>query len=469
VNRKKTNFDSAGRFTRRRWLQLGALGLTGLSLNDLPAADSQISTCSTGSTANSFGRAKRCVMLFLTGGAPQHDTFDPKPLAPANVRGELSPIATSVPGLQVSELFPQFARRTNHVTLLRSVTHGDTVHTSAGYTMLTGRRHPQANAKTARDIKPQPTDHPHVGSIVSLTRPEQSFPAFVALPENIKDAAINEFPGQTGGLLGERYSPLLIEGSPRTGRFSPPPFQLAEGVSPERLAARQRLLADVNCQLPMNSTSARMESADSFRERAVALLASNSVQQCFDLDLESAATRQRYGSHLFGQSCLMARRMLEAGVGLVTVYWHYEGPDDSPVWDTHGNNFPHLRNRLAPPTDAAMSAILDDLADRGMLDDTLLVVMGEFGRSPKINGQAGRDHWPQVTTVVMAGAGVKAGSTYGASDRLGGYPEELPVTPADLTATILHLLGVPEDLEIHDKTGRPYRACEGSPVLGILA
>lgn len=463
--RKRTNLDSAGGITRRRWLQLGALGLTGLSLKDLPAADPQASTSS---TVNSFGRAKRCVMLFLTGGAPQHDTFDPKPLAPANVRGELSPIATSVPGVQVSELFPQFARRMNYVTLLRSVTHDDTVHTSAGYTMLTGRRHPLANAKTARDVKPQPTDHPHVGSIVSLTRREQGFPAFVALPETIKDAAVNEFPGLNAGLLGERYSPLMIEGSPRTGRFSPPPFELADGVSPERLAARQRLLADFNRQLSIDSRSGGMESADSFRERAVALLASNSVQQCFDLNLESEATRRRYGSHLFGQSCLMARRMLEAGVALVTVYWHYEGPDDSPVWDTHGNNFPHLRNRLAPPTDSAMSAILDDLANRGMLDDTLVIVMGEFGRSPKINAQAGRDHWPQVATVVMAGAGVKTGSIYGASDRLGGYADELPVTPADLTATILHLLGVSPDLEIHDQTGRPYRACEGLPVLGIM-
>lgn len=454
-------WDSAP--TRRRWLQAGALGLTGFSWNMLLAANAPSSS---ETTANSFGRAKRCVLLFLTGGAPQHDTFDPKPLAPDNVRGELSPIDTSVPGVHVTELFPQFARRVDRVTLLRSVTHDDTVHTSAGYAMLTGRRHPLANASTAADIKPQRTDHPHVGSIVSLVRPDRGAPTFVALPEVIKDAAVNEFPGLTGGLIGERYSPLLIEGSPSTGRFSPPPIALAGELSQARLAGRQALLAAMERHPP--AESAPLATFQSHRERAMSLLASNSVQQSFDLDLESAATRQRYGSHLFGQSCLMARRLLEAGVALATVYWHYEGPEDSPVWDTHGNNFAHLRNRLAGPADAAMSALLDDLADRGMLDDTLFVAMGEFGRSPRINAQAGRDHWPHAATAVLAGAGIQAGAVFGATDRLGAYPSDHPVSPADLAATILHLLGVPPDLELYDQTGRPHKACDGLPVLGLL-
>lgn len=452
--------------TRRRWLQVGSLGLTGLSLEHLFGSTPSTPADSANRT---FGRAKRCVMLFLTGGAPQHDTFDPKPLAPDNVRGELSTIDTCVPGIQVTELFPRFARRIDQVSLVRSVTHDDTVHTSAGYTMLTGRRHPLANAKTAADIKPQQTDHPHVGSIVSKTMPERGLPSFVSLPEVIKDAAVNEFPGLNGGFLGERYSPLLIEGSSSTGRFHPPPIALAEGVTADRLSARQRLLAEFHRESRVAFQSAQTENVDSLYSRAGSLLRSNTVQQSFNLDLESAKTQQRYGNHLFGQSCLMARRLLEAGVALVTVYWHYEGPEDSPVWDTHGNNFPHLRNRLAPPTDLAMSALLDDLSERGMLDDSLFIVMGEFGRGPKINAQAGRDHWPQVATVVMAGAGVKSGFVYGSSDRLGAYPAELPVTPSDLTATILHSLGVPEDLEIHDKAGRPYRACEGSPVMGLFA
>lgn len=457
--------------TRRGWLQAGALGLTGVSWNTLLAADPTIksgagASGTSGTSGKSFGRAKRCVLLFLTGGAPQHDTFDPKPLAPENVRGELSPIETSVSGVHVSELFPQFARRLDRVTLLRSVTHGDTVHTSAGYSMLTGRPHPQANAKTAADIKPQPTDHPHIGSIVSLVRPDRGAPPFVAIPEVIKDAAVNEFPGLSGGLIGERYSPLLIEGSAATGHFSPPPVVLAGGMSPSRLMSRQRLLEELD--LRPASECPPLRAFGAHRERAFSLLASNSMQRSFDLAFESAATRERYGSHLFGQSCLMARRLLEAGVALVTVYWHYEGPEDSPVWDTHWNNFAHLRNRLAAPTDAAMSALLDDLSDRGLLDDTLFIALGEFGRSPKINGYTGRDHWPHAATAVLAGAGIRGGAVYGATDRLGAYPSEAPVSPSDLTATILHLLGVPADLELHDPTGRPHKACDGHPVSGLL-
>lgn len=452
-------------FSRRRWLQAGLPGMSAISSIALLAG---MSRADSGTALTSFGRAKRCVMLFLTGGMPQHDTFDPKPLAPANVRGELSAIDTSVPGMQVSELFPQFASRANHVTLLRSVTHDDTVHTSAGYAMLTGWRHPQANARTAADIKPQPTDRPHVGSIISLLQPDQGVPPFVSLPEIIKDAAVNEFPGLNGGLMGDRYSPLLVEGSVQSGRFNPPPLSLTQDVSNTRLAGRKNLLAGLDRRLAFNSDSARISTYESQRERAFELLTSNSVQQSFDADLESAETRRRYGSHLFGQSCLMARRLLQAGVSLVTVYWPYEGPEDSPVWDTHGNNFAHLRNRLAPPTDAAMSALLDDLADFGMLDETLFIAMGEFGRSPKINAQAGRDHWPQAATVVLAGAGVRAGAVYGSTDRLGGYPQDRPVSPSDLTATMLHLLGVEPDLEIHDRTGRPYSANDGSPILDLF-
>ncbi len=452
--------------SRRRWLQAGALGLTGLSLPELLAA--RETSAATGNH-RTFGRAKRCVMLFLTGGVPQHDSWDPKPEAPANVRGEFSPIATSVPGVQVSELFPQFARQVDRVTLLRSVTHDDTVHTSAGYTMLTGRRHPQANAKTAADIKPQPTDHPHVGSILSLVRPQQGPPTFVSLPEIIRDDAVNEFPGLTGGFLGERHSPLLIEGSAKTNLFAAPPLALAEGVSATRLKERRRLLTEFDQRLRGELLSSRVVTVDSQRERVFSLMSSSAVQTAFDLDRETTATRNRYGSHLFGQGCLMSRRLLEAGVALVTVYWHYEGPRDSPVWDTHANNFTHLRNRLAPPTDVAMSALLDDLAERGMLDDTLFLAMGEFGRTPKINANAGRDHWPQVATLVLAGAGIHAGTTYGASDRLGAYPADRVVAPADLTATILHLLGVDPELDLHDQAGRIHRVCEGSPVLGLLS
>ena len=189
------------------------------------------------------------------------------------------------------------------------------------------------------------------------------------------------------------------------------------------------------------------------------------MRRAVQLDREPPRSRDAYGRHLFGQGCLLARRLLEAGVPLVTVYWHYEGPDDSPVWDTHENNFRHLRERLVPPADRAAAALIDDLAARGLLDETLVVVMGEFGRSPRINRQAGRDHWAPVQSVLLAGAGVPGGTAYGASDRTGGYPADRPVTPADLAATVLHRLGVPAGLEVRDRTGRPLRACEGTPIL----
>jgi arylsulfatase A-like enzyme len=193
------------------------------------------------------------------------------------------------------------------------------------------------------------------------------------------------------------------------------------------------------------------------------------VRRAFELDREPDRVREQYGNHLFGQGCLLARRLLETGVPLATVYWHYEGPDDSPVWDTHENNFRHLRQRLMPPTDQAFAALLEDLGQRGLLEDTLVLCWGEFGRSPRVNKQGGREHWPQVQSVVLAGAGVRGGSVYGASDRDGGFPADKPVTPADLAATVLHLLGVPAEMELRDRTGRPLPACTGKPVLGLLS
>jgi arylsulfatase A-like enzyme len=195
---------------------------------------------------------------------------------------------------------------------------------------------------------------------------------------------------------------------------------------------------------------------------------SREVAEAFAIEREPARLRERYGRGLFGQGCLLARRLLEAGVGLVTVYWHYEGPDDSPVWDTHWNNFTHLRQRLAPPTDQAVAAVLDDLHQRGLLDDTLVICMGEFGRTPRINNMAGRDHWSSLQTILLAGAGIRSGIVHGSSDRQGGVPASDPVVPADLTATFLHLLGVPADLEFTDRLQRPLRACTGSVVPGLF-
>jgi Uncharacterized protein conserved in bacteria len=461
----------SGGMSRRRFLEVGSLG--GLSMASLSVAELSLGRHAAAGEPNptelSFGRAKRCLLLFLMGGPPQIDTFDPKPAAPAEIRGELAAIPTSVPGVAFGELFPKLAWQANRLCVVRSVTHNDRVHTSAGYTMLTGRAHPSANADGVGP-RPNPTDFPHWGSLLALAQPRgEGVPVFAALPELIKDANVNEIPGQGAGFLGRQFDPFRISGDAKTGQFRPPDIVLPSDVTPARLAERKLLADRLDAAYRRADTPDAGNALDIYRAQALDLLSHPGVRRAFDLDREQPAQRDAYGPHLFGLGCLLARRLLQAGVRLVTVYWHYEGPDDSPVWDTHENNFPHLRNRLAPPTDRAVSALLDDLAAHGLLEETLVIVMGEFGRSPKINSKGGREHWPQVQSVLLAGAGIRAGSVYGSSDKVGGLPAELPVSPADLTATFLHLLGVPTAIDIRDPTGRPFLASEGRVVSGLLA
>ncbi|HEV3263585.1 MAG TPA: DUF1501 domain-containing protein [Gemmataceae bacterium] len=452
--------------SRRDFLRVGAIGGVGLSLPALLKA----SAAGPKSAAAHFGKARRCILLFLTGGPPQLDTWDLKPNAPEQIRGELKPIATNAVGVQISELLPRLARQADKYCIVRSVTHGDTTHTSAGYTMLTGAYHPQPNTPTAQDIRPTPDDHPHFGSVLAKFRASRGgAPVFASLPQVIKDAGVNVYPGQDAGFLGNRSGPFTIQGDPRTGAFHMPEIALPADVTAERLADRRLLAARLDRSFRTAHRQAAVADLGGFHEQAFALLCAPAVRQAFDLSREPERLRQAYGRHLFGQGCLLARRLVEAGVALVTVYWHYEGPDDSPVWDTHENNFVHLRKRLAPPTDQAFAALLEDLSARGLLAETLVVCMGEFGRSPRINPKGGRDHWSNVQSVVLAGAGIRGGSVYGASDRIGAYPGDSPVTPPELTATFLHLLGVRPDLEVHDHTGRPLRVCEGAPVRGLLA
>ncbi len=445
---------------RRDFLRLGAIGGLGLSLPGLLRAAQP--------AHGTFGKAKHCVLLYLTGGAPQSDTWDPKPDAPEQFRGELKPIATRVPGVQLSEVYPRLARQADRFCLVRSVTHGDNVHTSAGYTMLTGAYHPQANSGSAANIRPGPHDHPHLGSLLARALPSPNgVPVFASLPEVIRDAGINTYPGLDGGFLGKQFAPFRVQAEDAGGKFRVPDVFLPQGMTAARLADRRRLLAQVDRRRNAAEAHPAFGDLDVLYQQAFDLIHSPAVRHAFELEREPHPVRAAYGDHLFGQGCLLARRLLEAGVRLVTVYWHREGPDDAPVWDTHQNNFAHLRTRLGPPSDQALAALLADLAQRGLLEETLVVCMGEFGRTPKVNRMGGRDHWPAVQTVLLAGAGIRGG-THGASDRIGGFPVDSPVTPPDLAATILHLLGVPEDLEVRDRTDRPLRACTGKPVRGLL-
>jgi hypothetical protein len=441
--------------TRRDFLRAGALGAVGLPW--LWQAQARASR----RAGPGFGRARRCVLLFLTGGPPQHDTFDPKPSAPAEVRGEFRPIATAVPGLRFAELCPRLAAQAKRLCVVRSVTHRDGTHTSAGYTMLTGADHPLPNNPDIKLIRPSANDHPHPGALLSLVRPAPGrAPTFVSLPEVIKDDAVNEFPGQGPGLLGNAHGPFRIDMDEAKAGFRVPDLALPAGMTLPRLDRRRALLGRLD----------RVAGGehDGLARRAYDLLHSPAVQRAIELGREPDRVRDAYGRHLFAQGCLAARRLLEAGVSLVTVYWHYEGPADSPVWDTHQNNFKHLRERLLPPTDQAVAALVADLADRGLLDETLVVVMGEFGRTPKVNRHAGRDHWPGAQSILLAGAGVPAGSVYGATDRHGALPASAPVSPADLMATILHLLGVDPAMEVQDRLGQARRVCAGKPVRGLI-
>lgn len=392
-----------------------------------------------------------------------------KPDAPAEVRGELNSIATNVPGIRLCELLPLTARCVDKLKIVRSVTHDASVHTTAVYTMLTGTYHPTPNIDQTR-VRPE--DHPHLGAIVSLDRGgATTVPPFVSLPTLFQAPPVEGiWPGQTAGFLGSRFDPLVVQGDKQSARFSLPSFELPDEVSQDRLATRRALLAAFNSSLACSPVNRPISIRDDLNEQAFQLVGPSRLAQAANLAREPQRIHERYGKHLFGQGLLLARRLAEVGVPLVTVYWIDPTPagDGGGEYDSHGRIYWHMRERLVPPTDRALSALIEDLSDRGLLDDTLLVVMGEFGRTPRLNPQAGRDHWPHAQSILLAGAGISGGATYGATDRLAAHPIECPVTPPDLGQTILHLLGVRADLELHDRLGRPIPASRGTVLHDLI-
>ena len=422
------------------------------------------------SAAGSFGRAKRCILVFLNGGPSQLDLWDMKPEAPAEVRGELKPIATCVPGIQISELLPLLARQVDKFKIVRSVTHPCSVHTTGVYTMLTGTIH---NTPTADQTRALPEDHPHLGSILARWRGAAGgLPTFVALPKLFEAPPVDGiWPGQNAGFLGRRYDPFIVHGDKETAEFTAPGLALSGDVGVDRLEDRRTLLAQLNRRAQAAQAGGHLDELDTYYQQAFSLVTSTHAQAAFDLNRESPQTRDRYGRHLFGQGLLLARRLIEAGVPLATVYWIDPTPPGpgGGEYDSHGRIYYHMRERLVPPTDRALSALFVDLDERGLADDTLVVVMGEFGRTPRINRDAGRDHWPHVQSILLSGAGITGGGVFGASDRFAAEPSDSPVPPHDLAQTILHLLGVPADLELRDAQGRPIRASKGTPVAGLYA
>ncbi len=463
---------------RRQVLQAGGLSLFGLSLAGLlrgtAAAQSPGgSPAAAGAIAPSFGRARRCILLFMWGGPAHQDTWDLKPDAPAEIRGEFRPISTRVPGIQICEHLPKLADRTDKLAIVRSMSHTDVDHLTATHYLLTGQAPPKTTELRG--------DWPHAGAVLArLGRGHGPLPPFVSLRpklENDVPRFVEQSHGQSAGWLGAAYDPLSIDSNPADKSYHVANFDLPPEVSLERLDARRTLLGDVNRRPDPREQAAGYDTMDRHVRRAFDILHTASVKSAFDLAAEPPAMRERYGLNPHGQSVLQARRLVEAGVPLVTVYWPSDGTKNVSVyWDTHNRNFVDLKTRLMPPADQAFSALLDDLAERGLLDDTLVVWTGEFGRTPKVGqrnsdagaGRDGRDHWPGCFTTVLAGGGIRGGQVYGSSDRQAAYPASQRVAPVDMTATIYHLLGVPSDLVLGDPQGRPLVVCPGTPIHELM-
>ena len=451
--------------TRRDVLHAGGLGFLGLSLPELlrPRATAA-------GAARSGARAKSCILLFLMGGPPQHSTWDPKPDAPEEIRGVFKPIATSVPGLHVGELMPRLARQADKLCVLRAVSTDDNAHSSSGYFMMTGYPHQPTNFENANPGPPN--NWPTAGAYVQRLRkaPGATLPAAVRLPHRIFNTDGSVWPGQDAGLLGRNADPWLMRCEPASPDYRIPEFSLTADVPLSRLENRHGLWDRIGRGFEAAERARVPGLFDAQTQQAFDLLRSDRSRRAFDLGLEPERVRDRYGRGQFGQCVLLARRLVEAGVSLVQVNW-FRGPDeppDNPCWDSHTDENNRLKTVLVPPTDQAFSALLEDLAARGMLDETLVVCLAEFGRTPKFNGRGGRDHWGHVFSVALAGGGVRGGQVYGSSDKSGAFPKDGRVPPQDLLATVFHCLGHHPDTEVHDTLGRPLPLSRGQVIRQVL-
>jgi len=433
--------------SRRDLLRFGSLASLGLlspgSAEALPAG----------------GRAKALLFISLFGGPSHQDMWDLKPDAPSEIRGLFNPIETNVSGIRICEHMPLLAKRADKYALVRSMTHPDNGHGSAMYAAFTGFPHPRINTNPIPDAN----DYPSYGAVVSrLQPPREPVPPFVAVG-GAQIVCGNQIPGQRAGFLGPSYEPFVVTGDPNNADFRVPELMLPPDLPPLRLDRRRSLLESVERVARLAEAGEPPAALDASRRKAFELLASARVRQALDLSPEPAPLRESYGRNTFGQSLVLARRLIEAGVPCVTVNWSRGGP-----WDTHANNFEGMKKSLLPPWDQSFSALLDDLSARGLLESTLVVATGEFGRTPKINKDAGRDHWAGCYTSVLAGGGVQGGRVHGASDAEAAYPARDPVSPADLSATIYHCLGISTEAEVRDQFNRPLRITTGEPVRSLL-
>jgi len=470
-NQPHSNSDltnDAGRlFDRRALLRIGGAGMLGLNARSLLAAGAENSE--PGKTPRA--RAKSVVFLYQFGGPSHLETFDMKPDAPDGIRGEYKPIKSSAPGIEVCEHLPRMARVMDKVCLVRSVYHEMKNHNSAAYYALTGHAPPVDDIR----LRDTPELFPAYGSVVDALSPgERSVPTFAAFPYVLSDGSIT--PGQHASFLGKAHDPLLVTSDPAEPNFRLPELSLPSGLSVERLENRRELQQLIDRQSRLLETSPRARGFDAYYDTALSMLATPKLGQAFDLGREDAKLRDRYGRHTYGQSCLLARRLVEAGVKFISVYFASGIGGQSTTsggWDTHGFNntrmFPIIKSYQLPRTDETLPTFLEDLDQRRLLAETLVVWFGEFGRTPKINKSASRDHWPGCYTVLMAGGGLKRGYVYGASDRYGALPARNPVRPENISATMFHALGIDPHALVRDRLDRPIPVAGADPIFDLLA
>ena len=458
-------FD-ADRWSRRQVLKVGGMSLLGLGLPRLLRAEDEARRSGT-----LRPKIKSVIFLFQWGGPSHVDMFDMKPDAPEAIRGPYRPIASSADGIQVSERLERTAKVMDRVTLVRSVHHTMNNHNSAGYYALTGHA-PALDDQRLRDSLEL---YPAFGSVVDrFTERDREIPGCIAYPHVIRDGSIT--PGQHASFLGKEHDPLFFSQDPNAPDFALPELSLPTGLDPARLMERRELQRLVDRQSRLMEVSAGARGLDQYYEKARNMLGSERLRRAFDLGREPDAVREAYGRTTYGQGCLLARRLVEHGAKFVTVYFSDNIGGQSTTsggWDTHGFNntrmFPIVEKFHLPMTEQTLPTLLNDLDARGMLQETLVLWMGEFGRTPRINSNASRDHWPHCYTVMFAGAGVKKGFVYGASDKEGMYPADKPVRPDDLAATLYHLFGIDPATEVYGPGNRPLVLASGKPITGILA
>jgi len=462
-------------YSRRELMRIGGAGLIGLSLPEFLRMQATAAPATLGIEP----KAKSVILIFLQGGPSHIDIWDPKPDAPANIRGEFKPIKTKVDGIQVSETMPMMAQQLDKVTMIRSMSYtpaGLFNHTAAIYQMMTGWA-PDKVSPSGQLEPPSPRDFPHMGCHLSKMRPpEGPMLPFVEMPRPLQESNVIG-KGGAAGYLGKAFDPYRLYQDPNK-EIRLEDLTMRPEVTPERLKDRVTLLKGINGSMKELEKAVSGYALNEYYEKAYDLVLSGKARDAFDLSKETDKVRDRYGRTTFGQGALLARRLVEAGTRFVQLNWPSvaNGNPEVDSWDTHAANFGPLKNLHCPVLDRSLSALIEDLDQRGLFKDTLLVAIGEFGRSPRIgvstsgntNAPDGRDHWPYCYTGIIGGAGVKRGFQYGKSDAQASAPAENPVHPADLVATIYHTLGIDPSMQILNDLKQPRALVEGKPVHGLF-